>query len=257
MNPAATRPALSEIRVGVSGAAGGVGRAAIRKFLELGARICATDLDPAVAELANGADGRVVTVVADVTKSRDIEQIFARAEEVFGGVDCLVSNAAAIVTKSILDTSEEEWDRVLDTNAKSCFFMMKRALPQMIARRSGTVVVTASISSVVGLPTQAAYAASKGALLQLVRQTAVEYAPAGVRINAVGPGSITRTKILDNYLSGLADPEEGAQAIRNAHPLGRWAEPEDVAEALAFLAGPSSAFITGQILLVDGGYTAR
>ena len=192
-----------------------------------------------------------------MTKAADVERIFTLAAASFVGVDCLVNNAATIVTKSILDTSEEEWDRVLDTNAKSFFLMLKSALPQMIAHRSGSVGATASISSVVGLPSQAAYAASKGALLQLVRQTAVEYASSGVRINAVGPGSIIRTKILDDYLHGLADPEEGATAVKAAHPRGRWAEPEDVAEAIAFLACPSSAFVTSQILMVDGGYTAR
>ena len=245
---------MTGTRVIVTGAAGGVGKATVQRLLGLGARVCATDIDPAVGDLAREG---AVSIAADVTRAGEVDRIFRLAEETFGGVDCVVSNAATIVTKSILDTSEEEWDRVLDTNAKSFFLVLKRALPAMIERRAGSIVATASISSVVGLPTQAAYAASKGALLQLVRQTAVEYAGTGVRINAVGPGSITRTKILDNYLGGLDDPEAGAEAIKSAHPLGRWAEPEDIADAIAFLAGPASAFVTGQILMVDGGYTAR
>ena len=246
---------LAGMRVIVSGAAGGVGKATIEKLRASGARLCATDIDPAVADLAQGSD--IVTIVADVTKSADIDRIFACADDAFGGVDCVVSNAATIVTKSILDTSEEEWNRVLDTNAKSLFLMLKRALPAMIARRAGSIVATASISSVVGLPTQAAYAASKGAVLQLVRQTAIDYAGTGVRINAVGPGSITRTKILDQYIEGLDDPETGAAAIKGAHPMGRWAEPEEVADAILFLAGPTSSFITGQMIMIDGGFTAR
>jgi NAD(P)-dependent dehydrogenase (short-subunit alcohol dehydrogenase family) len=249
---------LAGARVIVSGAAGGVGKATIDKLLACGARVCATDIDPAVTQHARqGSRGEVVTIVADVTKSADVDRIFACAEAAFGGVDCVVSNAASIVTKSVLDTTEDDWDRMLDTNAKSLFLMLKRALPPMMARRAGSIVATASISSVVGLPTQAAYAASKGAVLQLIRQTAVEYAGTGVRINAVGPGSITRTKILDSYLAGLDDPDAGAAAIKGAHPMGRWAEPEEVADAIVFLAGPTSTFITGQIIMVDGGFTAR
>lgn len=246
---------VSGSRVIVTGAAGGVGKATVAKLLASGARVCATDIDPAVADL--GREGEIVTVVADVTKSADVDRIFVCAEDAFGGVDCVVSNAAIIVTRSILDTTEEDWDRVLDTNAKSLFLILKRALPAMIARGAGSIVATASISSVVGLPTQAAYAASKGAVLQLVRQTAVEYAGTGVRINAVGPGSITRTKILDNYIEGLDDPELGAAAIKGAHPMGRWAEPEEVADAILFLAGSTSSFITGQMIMIDGGFTAR
>lgn len=249
---------MESTRVVVSGGAGGVGQAVVKRLLADGARVCATDINPAVAKLQDLADAtRIVTIVADVSKASDVERIFAYAEEAFEGVDCLVSNAATIVTKSLLETGEDEWDRVIDTNAKSFFLMLKRALPAMIERGTGSVIAVASISSLVGLPTQAAYAASKGAVLQLVRQTAVEYAGTGVRINAVGPGSITRTRILDEYIDGLDDPAAGAAAIMASHPIGRWAEPEEVADAILFLAGRQSSFITGQILVVDGGYTAR
>lgn len=240
-------------RVLVSGAAGGVGRAVVTKLVEGGAKVCATDLTDAVLSLESSD---VVAVVGDVTRAADVDRINAFAEERLGGVDALVSNAGYIVSKTVLETSEEEWDSVMDANAKSLFLMAKRVLPGMIARGWGSIVATGSISSVVGLPSQAAYCASKGALLQLVRQMAVDYARTGVRINAVGPGSID-TPFLHRYLDGLADPVAGAQDIKGAHPLGRWSEPEEVADAILFLVGATSSFVTGQILMVDGGYTAR
>jgi NAD(P)-dependent dehydrogenase (short-subunit alcohol dehydrogenase family) len=240
----------------VSGAAGGVGRSVVEKLLEEGARVCATDIAKAVSELGKGASGRFVSVVADVTRSADVDRIFRTAEETFGPVDILISNAGFIVSKSIHETSEDDWDSVMNANAKSFFLMSKRALPTMIARGEGSIVATGSISSVVGLPRQAAYCAAKGALLQLVRQMAVDYAPNGIRVNAVGAGSIN-TPFLTRYLDGLDDPAAGEAAIKSAHPLGRWAEPEEIADAIIFLASPRASFVTGHMLMADGGYSAR
>jgi NAD(P)-dependent dehydrogenase (short-subunit alcohol dehydrogenase family) len=248
------KASLSGQSVIVSGAAGGVGRAVVEKLVEEVARVCATDLSPSVVDLAL-AD-RVVAVVADVTRAADVDRIHRVAEDRFGAVDVLVSNAGYIVSKAVHETSEEEWDSVMNANAKSFFLMSKRALPGMLARGRGAIVATGSISSVVGLPAQAAYCASKGALLQLVRQMAVDYASRGIRINAVGPGSID-TPFLTRYLEGLDDPEAGKAETRAAHPMGRWAEPEEIADAIVYLAGAGSSFVTGQILMVDGGYSAR
>ena len=247
---------LSGQRIVVTGAAGGVGRATVAALLREGARVCATDLAIEAMTFPSADARRLTTVVGDVTKVADVEAIYRCAEEAFGGVDGLVSNAGAIISKSAHETSEEEWDSVIDANAKSFFLMARRALPAMMARRSGTIVAIGSISGVLGLPRQAAYCASKGALLQLVRQMAVDYAALGIRVNAVGPGSIN-TPFLQRYLDGLDDPQRGAAEIRAAHPLGRIAEPEEIAETILFLLGPASSFITGQMLMVDGGYSAR
>jgi dihydroanticapsin dehydrogenase len=240
----------------VSGAAGGVGRSLVEKLLKEDAQICATDITTAVSGLEQRGPDRVVSVVADVTKSADVDRIFRIAEETFGPVDILLSNAGFIVSKSAHETSEDEWDSVMNANAKSFFLMARRALPAMMARGAGSIVATGSISSVVGLPEQAAYCAAKGALLQLVRQMAIDYAAKGIRVNAVGAGSIN-TPFLTRYLEGLADPAAGEAAIKSAHPLGRWAEPGEIADAILYLAGSNASFVTGQILMADGGYSAR
>lgn len=240
----------------VSGAAGGVGRSVVKKLSALGALVCATDITANVDELEKGSTGKVVSIVADVTKSDQVERIYQFAEAKLGPIDSLVSNAGFIISKSAHETTEEEWDSVMNANVKSFFLMAKRALPSMLERGAGSIVATGSISSVVGLPAQAAYCASKGALLQLVRQMAVDYAARGVRINAVGPGSIN-TPFLTKYLQGLEDPAAGEAAIKSAHPLGRWAEPDEIADAIVYLVGPQSSFVTGHMLMVDGGYSAR
>lgn len=240
----------------VSGAAGGVGRAVVAKLAEQGARICATDIAADVEGLPASMGEGLVSVVADLTRTDHVERVFAAAESAFGPVDALVSNAGFIISKSVHETSEAEWDSVMDANAKSFFLMAKRALPSMLERRSGAIVATGSISSVVGLPSQAAYCASKGALLQLVRQMAVDYAGRGIRVNAVGPGSIN-TPFLTKYLQGLDDPSAGEEAIKGAHPIGRWAEPEEIADAILYLIGPQASFVSGHMLMVDGGYSAR
>ena len=247
---------LSGQRIVVTGAAGGVGRATVAALLREGARVCATDLAIEARTFPTTDARRLTTIAGDVTKAADVDCIYRRVEDAFGGFDGLVSNAGAIVSKSAHETSEEEWDSVIDANAKSFFLMARRALPAMMERRSGTIVAVGSISGVLGLPRQAAYCASKGALLQLARQMAVDYAAFGIRVNAVGPGSIN-TPFLQRYLDGLADPERGAAEIRAAHPLGRIAEPEEIAKSILFLLGPASSFVTGQMLMVDGGYSAR
>lgn len=247
---------LEDRAVIVSGAAGGVGRSVVAKLSALGARVCATDIDPNVSALERTGAGEVVSIVADVTQSVQVERIYQFAEARLGFIDSLVSNAGFIVSKSAHETTEDEWDRVMNANVKSFFLMAKRALPSMLERGFGGIVATGSISSVVGLPAQAAYCASKGALLQLVRQMAVDYAARGVRVNAVGPGSIN-TPFLTRYLQGLDDPTAGEADIKRAHPLGRWAEPDEIADAIIYLVGPQSSFVTGQMLMVDGGYSAR
>jgi dihydroanticapsin dehydrogenase len=239
----------------VTGAAGGVGRATVAELLRREARVVAVDMDRQVELLPRQFGNDVLAVVGDVTKVATANESVRVALDTWSRLDILLNISGVTVPKSILDITEDEWDMVMDGNAKSVFVMCKRVIPEFVRARGGAIVNTASISSVVGLAGQSAYCASKGAVLQLTRQLAVEYAAQGIRVNAVGPGAID-TPFLTRYFDAQPDPVATRKAVAAAHPLGRWAQPEEVASVLVYLASPEASFVTGAILMVDGGYTA-
>jgi NAD(P)-dependent dehydrogenase (short-subunit alcohol dehydrogenase family) len=233
----------------VTGAAGALGRAVVEQLVARGASVVAVDLEP-VAETA-----AVAAVEGDVAVAATAGRAVALAEERFGGVDVLVCNAGRIVWKPVVDTTEEEWDRVQAVNVKGAFLFCRAAVPAMRERGGGAIVCTASISGVVGLPLQSAYSASKGAIVQLTRQLAVELAP-DIRVNAVAPGAID-TPFLHRLVETADDPAGLTAAIVADHPLGRIASADEVARTIVFLASDAAAFVTGAILPVDGGFTAK
>lgn len=237
----------------VTGAAGGVGGAVTRQLVERGASVVAVDLSSSVHELEADA---VAAVEGDASQAETAERAVRTARERWGGLDVLVNNAGHIVYKGILDTSDEEWDRVLTVNARSMFVHSRAAIPAMLERGGGAIVNTASISGLVGLPGQAAYCASKGAVVQLTRQLAVEFGPQQIRVNAVAPGAI-ETPFLMNLVNAQEDPDALARMIKAEHPLNRWADPEEIARVIVFLASDAASFVTGTIMSVDGGFTAQ
>ena len=239
----------------VTGAAGGVGREVVRQLLAAGAAVVAEDLDPAVVELET-PEGLIATVVGDVADSGTASAAVALALERFGRLDILVNNAARFLLKPTLETTDEEWDGLMRTNVRGVFVHCREALPHLVESGAAAVVNLASISGVVGLNDQAAYSAGKGAIVQLTRQLAVDWSPHGVRVNAVAPGAID-TPFLRNALSGAPDVDAVLAEIAAAHPLGRISEADEIAEIVVFLASPRSRFVTGSILMADGGYTAR
>jgi NAD(P)-dependent dehydrogenase (short-subunit alcohol dehydrogenase family) len=239
----------------VTGAAGGLGREVVRLLLAAGASVVAEDLDSAVVTLET-PDRRVVALVGDVADSATARVAVDTALERFGRLDILVNNAARFLLKPTLETTDEEWDAVLRTNVRGVFVHCREALPSLVGGGGGAIVNLASISGVVGLTDQAAYSASKGAIVQLTRQLAVEWSGRGVRVNAVAPGAID-TPFLRNAIAGAPDVEEVLAQIAASHPVGRISEPDEIAETVLFLASPRSRFVTGAILMADGGYTAQ
>ena len=237
----------------VTGAAGGVGGEVVRLLNERGASVVAEDIDPAVSEMATG-DGRIVAVEGDVADAATAQRAVDLALERFGHLDVLVNNAARFLMKGILDTSDEEWDGLLSVNLRGVFVHSRAALPHLVQRDASAIVNLASISGLVGLPSQAAYCATKGAIVQLTRQLAVEFAPQGVRVNAVAPGAIETPFLLDAL---PPDPAAILADIAASHPLGRNSQPAEIAEVVAFLASDRAGFMAGAIVPVDGGYTAQ
>jgi dihydroanticapsin dehydrogenase len=171
-------------------------------------------------------------------------------------VDVLVNNAGVEHAAALHETAEEDWDRVVGVNLKGVFLLSRQVLPIMMRAGGGVVVNIGSISGLMGRPACAAYSASKGGVVQLSRQMAVDYAPYNIRVNCVCPGT-TSTPLVERLLAQDSDPLAAREAMASRHPLGRFARPEEIAEAILFLASEGASFITGAVLPVDGGYTAK
>jgi 2-deoxy-D-gluconate 3-dehydrogenase len=191
--------------------------------------------------------------VTDVSDGASVRQGASAVLAAFAGrVDILVNNAGTVGRSSIVSMPEEEWDRVLGTNLKGTLLCTQAFAPPMIAQGRGRIVNIASTFGMVGHPDRAAYAASKGGIVQLTRQFAAELAPQGINVNAVGPAIIKTALVAPLIQPGMPYGEAGLRKT----PLGRFGEPEDVAWPVVFLCSPAAGYITGQILMVDGGWTA-
>ena len=242
----------------VTGAASGIGAEIVRLYLEAGARVVAVDRDPNLGSVvaAFGNANEVRCVIGDVAEESTSKAFATEAMGAFGRVDVLVNNAGVACVKPIADHTPDEWDRVMNVNVKAIYWSARHVLPIMKRQGIGLVLNTGSISSVAGMPGQGAYAPSKGAVVQMTRQMAIDYAPFGIRVNAVCPGTVD-TPLLRHSAVESGDPEGFLKGLADAHPIGRIAAAEEIAQFFLFLASNRARFFTGAILMIDGGYTAR
>lgn len=236
----------------VTGAATGIGEAIAERLVTDGATVCLADIDgESLATVADRIGGHAWTV--DVTHSTEVQRFVQEAAERCGRIDAMINNAGIAVGGTVADTPEEDWQRVLATDLTGVWLGMKYALPYLL-RTKGCIVNLSSVQALVGFPGWAAYAATKGAIIALTQQAAVEYGPEGVRVNCLAPGTIM-TPMNERIFAHASDPDALIEDWNSSHALGRFGQPQEVAAAAAFLIGDDASFVTGTCLRVDGGLT--
>ena len=239
----------------VTGGCSGIGLATVRRFVEEGARVVVGDIDDTAGEalVAELGGPEVVTYVhVDVTSKDEVDALFRTAKDTYGSVDIAFNNAGISPPEddSILDTDLEAWRRVQEVNLTSVYLCCKAALPYMLEQKRGSIINTASFVAVMGAATsQISYSASKGGVLSMSRELGVQFAREGVRVNALCPGPVNTPLLKELFAK---DPERAARRLVHV-PLGRFGEPEEMANAVLFLASDESSFMTASTFLVDGG----
>ncbi len=233
----------------ITGAASGIGAQMATQFAELGATVFAADLDP--SGVPDGSTGLQV----DVTDESAVQRAVQRVLDDTGRIDVLCNNAGIGSTADPVSCTAQEWDRVFTVNARGVFLGIKYALPSMLERGYGVIVNTASVAGQIGLPNRTAYCASKGAVIALTKQVAVQYAGTGVRCNCICPGTVDSPWV-GRLLDQADDPVAMRAALVARQPMGRLGTPAEIAAAAIYLASPQASFITGAELTLDGGLTA-
>ena len=244
----------------ITGAASGIGKAGAILFAREGARITVADVDEpggnAVVREIGSHGGKAIFVRTDVTKAADAKRMVDATISAFGRIDILYNNAGIVRLGSVEELSEEDWDLVMDVNLKSVYLCSKYAIPYIKQAGGGSVINAGSTVSFVGSPKSAPYCASKGGLLILTKQMALDYAPFNIRVNAICPG-VTDTPFAAQVFGSNPDPVQARRLSERARPIGRLAKPEEVARAALWLASDDSSLAMGSALVIDGGYTAQ
>jgi NAD(P)-dependent dehydrogenase (short-subunit alcohol dehydrogenase family) len=239
----------------ITGAGGGMGREAALLFCEEGARVCVADVDDDAAEKTAADAGDAFAIRVDVSDSDSVREMYDRTAERYGGIDVLYNNAGISPPDddSILVTEPDAWQRVQDVNTKGVYLCCKHGIPHLLERGGGSVINVASFVALVGAATsQISYTASKGAVLALSRELAVQFARQGIRVNALCPGPVETPLLLRIF-----GDDPAAYERRRVHlPMGRLAKPREIVNAALFLASDESSYVNGATFLVDGGLTA-
>ncbi len=249
---------LSEKSVIITGASSGIGKAASLLFAGEGARLTLLSRGEKGEDVAKqarelGAEARFVK--ADVSKAGDWEKAVKLAVESYGGVDVLYNNAGIGMYRPFLETTEENWDAVIDNDLKSVYLGCKRVIPEMLKRGGGVIVNTASEIGISGARNYAAYCAAKGGVVQITRALALEFGDRNIRVNCLCPG-VTETPMLEQGINRAQDPATRRRSLEQDVPLKRLAKPEEIAKGALFLASDDSSFMNGATLVIDGGATA-
>lgn len=242
----------------VTGGAMGIGEASATLFAREGAKVVIADRSERGNEVVAAirqAGGEAIFVPTDVTQEADVQRVVQQAVATYGRLDVMFNNAGIGDAASVVDTTVELFQRITSVNLLGVLLGCRFAIPEMIKGGGGSIINTASVQGLLGFPGFAAYAASKAGVIGLTRQVAAEYARQQIRCNAICPGTI-RTPMLDYVLERAEDPEGLLKSWAAIHPIGRFGLPGDIANAALFLASDESSFMTGQILVMDGGMTA-
>ena len=245
----------------VTGASSGIGLAVTRTYLDWGASgvvavFRRAEIPEELQEAMKLYPDKLVVVRGDVAEEQSAIDCVDAALKRFGKIDIFLSNAALSIVKALHLHTPEEWDTVMDANVKSLYWAARHVIPVMIDQKGGLFLISGSISGEAGIPTQGAYAPSKGALHQMTRQMAIEYAKYGIRVNTIACGTVD-TPIVHASAKASGDPDAYWAMLRNAHPIGRIASAEEVAAFYAYMSTDLASFFTGAVLMMDGGYTAQ
>lgn len=237
----------------VTGSGSGIGKATAKLFYDNGARLVVADVNGDAAKSTAAALGsNAIGVPVDVSSAKDVEAMVALVVAKWGRIDVLINNAGFGMTGNVVSIAEEDWDRIMAVNVKGIFLCSKYVVPVMVAQGGGSIVNTTSYTATSAIADRTAYVASKGAISSLTRAMALDHAKQGIRVNAVAPGTID-SPYFDRIFSQSPDPQKLREEFNARAPMNRMGRPEEIAEAMLFLASDRSRFATGSIVTVDGG----